>query len=714
MNLKELSLEEVYTSRRDLHLVNDFFIPCLSNSNKYDRLSGYFSSNIFFIIFEGIKKFVDNGGVIRLILGTLPDKEIEILNNETLCNVLLKDFYDDLKNIDKLKNGDHLKLLAWMVKNRRISIRIAIILNEDKEIGSREDIIKAYRNGIMHQKIGIFHDDKGNTVTFSGSVNETFSGWVKNSEEFKVFTNWDGSKIWFSDYRKFERYWRKKEPTLKIIPLPDKILEELENNAPEKLKPETFESIDVFCKNMRKIEDKESDDIEIKETEDWKLDSDGTPKIERFSFWDHQISAVSEWVKNNFKGILKMATGSGKTYTAIKCAYELNRLFENLLIIVLVPTKYLIEQWKGDVSKFSKNYISISSETKEDWRDAIAHFPDTKKLDHFFLISTVKLFYLHLADYLSNNKILEKMKVLLIADEVHTMGQNKIKNKLKEIPKINNVLGLSATPQRYFDKIGSEFIFDYFGKIIKKYSIHDGQNDGHLAKYHYHLFFCSFNKKEYKDYQRITKEMGKYNSDDEEARKTFKDMATARARILKQCASKLNTLEAIIQDIKKKKRTFHLVIYGYKIEQLRRIREILKKHNLDGEYFIGSTPTDDRKILLKNSDKKRINALLAVKCLNEGIDLPSLSVGIVISNSKNPIESIQRRGRLLRAPKNKPDVLIYDYLVFPPSGEKSDKDLIENQLERIGYFIRDAINYNEQERVIYEKTELFLPKYDDI
>ena len=176
MGLKDINLKPAYYSDED-DLLRVFYIPVLSNSVKYDRIAGYFSSNALAIAAKGIAKFIESGGKIRMIANVFLSEE----DQEAIKGALIEKENEVLAEIinleDELKK-DHIRMLGWMVKNSLLEIKIAVV-----------------KNGVEHQKTGILEDTNGNIVSFCGSDNETVKGWLYNDEQFHVFRNWvDGDE----------------------------------------------------------------------------------------------------------------------------------------------------------------------------------------------------------------------------------------------------------------------------------------------------------------------------------------------------------------------------------------------------------------------------------------------------------------------------------------------------------------------------------------
>ena len=171
MGLRDIEIKPVYYSDED-NLLQDFYIPVLSEAVRYDRIAGYFSSNSLAIAAKGIANFINAGGTIRLIANVVLSTEDQEAIKEAILNKE-KEILIEIENLEDRLKRDHISMLGWMLQKDLLEIKISVV-----------------KNGIEHQKVGILEDVAGNIVSFSGSDNETVSGWLRNNEQFHVFCSW--------------------------------------------------------------------------------------------------------------------------------------------------------------------------------------------------------------------------------------------------------------------------------------------------------------------------------------------------------------------------------------------------------------------------------------------------------------------------------------------------------------------------------------------
>ena len=278
VNLTELALNNSYDSDVD-NVLLDFYVPALSISSNYFRLSGFFSSTSLAVASKGISGLIKNNGQIRLVTGAKFSKEdIDAIKNayENPEELLQKNFFSELDHLENEFIRDHVRALGWMIANKKLKIKIALVVDS---LGLPLEYNKALAKGIFHQKVGILEDSEGNKISFSGSDNETGFGWKNNIEEFKVFRSWveTEKQYFFTDLSKFEKFWNGKAKRTKIIDIPVAIKDRLIEISPS--------------------------DIEELKLERW-----NKRRTYPITFRDYQEEAISSWLNNKKQGIFEMAT----------------------------------------------------------------------------------------------------------------------------------------------------------------------------------------------------------------------------------------------------------------------------------------------------------------------------------------------------------------------------------------------------------------------
>lgn len=294
--------------------------------------------------------------------------------------------------------------------------------------------------------------------------------------------------------------------------------------------------------------------------------------------------------------------------------------------------------------------------------------------------------------------------IMVVADEAHNLGSPTYLNAL---PK-NAVyrLGLTATPLRHNDEEGTEALFDYFGDAVFEFSLKDAIEAGYLTKYEYHPFVCKFNYEEYQDYKAIiaklqNEEQSKFDAENE------------MEELLGGVSNKLVILRKELQRLKNCNQLQHTLIYcgsHTDDEGSRQIEKVLGMlgHELKvkARKFTATESLDERKKILDEFACCELEAIVAIKCLDEGVDVPATKQAFVISSTSNPREFIQRRGRVLRRYPGKDMAVIYDFIVTPPDGEESNPILIEKEVKRGLEYNSLAENKEENESLLLNLADM--------
>ncbi len=676
MSLKDVHLKHCYDSDED-DILNDFYIPALENACKYYRLAGFFNSKSLAIAARGIQGLVKNNGEMKLVTGAILSKEdVEAIREgiEDPEKAIEKMMIKDLDEIEDKFVKDHVRALGWLVANKKLEIKIAIPVDDSN---LPLDMESAERSGIFHQKIGILEDEEGNVVSFSGSENETATSWQNNIEEFKVFRSWIEAERQYleADLKRFYKFWNGTATRTKIFDIPEAIREKL-----IKIAPRDFDEL-----NLDKWRTKWKKPIRLR---------------------DYQEEAIEKWIENDKKGIFEMATGTGKTFTALGCLDRILKEEKKLVTVIACPYSHLIHQWDKEIDKFNlriDRIIADSSNPK--WKRELADYLLDIKIglrDRLIVLTTHDTFPKE--DFIKIIKT-STAKLFLIVDEVHGIGAPIRKNGL--IEDYIYRLGLSATPRRWLDLEGTEYIFRYFGKTVFSFPLKKAIDKGFLVPYEYHPVFVDLEPDEMERYKILTNKIAKMYSrstDDEKKKEILSMLLINRRKIIREARKKYDALREILESLGD---ISHCIIYcsENQINNVKRL--LLEMKMLDFHTFTmeeGTKPLkelgglSEREDILKKFEEGKYSILLAIKCLDEGVDIPPAKIGIIMSSSGNPRQYIQRRGRLLRKYPNKRKAIIYDIIVGVPT-EDLPQELIDiekrvfyKELERYKEFAESSLN----------------------
>jgi len=686
MGLKLVPLKKTYSSDFD-DILKDFYIPALSSAIEYCRLAGFFSSTSLAIAARGIKGLIDNHGIMKMIVcPKLTKDDVKAITDakENPEKYLEGKMSEELFRLDDGFIRDHVLALGWMVANGNLEIKVAIVCDEKNSPLSHDDI---EASGIFHQKVGILKDKEGNIVTFSGSVNETASGWLGNIEEFKVFRSWIPSEedYAYADLEKFNRFWNDFAPRIKTFEIPLAVRKGLIEMAPKNI-----------------------EDIHL---ERW---YERTVK-KAFKLRPYQENAIRAWLNNNGRGIFEMATGTGKTLTALGCADRIFQKKSKSLVIITCPFQHLVSQWIDEIRNYGLDCDHlIEAHGGTQWKDTLSDSLADLYLGNILraiVVTTHDTFssgdFIHI---IQNN--LGNIPTLLIADEVHGLGAPKLRNGLIEEYKYR--LGLSATPKRWFDDSGTQKLYCFFGDTVFEFSLMDAvtkidPSTGRtfLTPFKYIPEFVSLTEEEREEYFQKNKKiiMRYYQSKNEERDEVLERLLFSRANIVKNAVEKYKILERILDQI-----NTHTIIYCTP-QQIKKVMEIVRKKGFICHSFTmkeSATPAkkyggvSERSLILTNFQEGKYQVLIAMRCLDEGVDIPPAKTAILMASSGNPREYIQRIGRVIRRHPDKPEAIIFDIIVvpslnanLPPEIANLERSIFSKELKRYEYIAKIAINRGE-------------------
>lgn len=706
MSLRELVLNTEYRSSIAL-TSRDFYAPILKVASKYDRAVGFFSSSSLVHIAEGLLPFVNNGGIIRLVASPILSKEdVEAIKHgyEKRESVISEAIMRELYEPKNFRDSERLNLLANLIADGRLDIKIALVENN--------------RNyGIYHEKMGIFFDDEGNKIAFSGSNNETYTGMDINYEAFDVFCSWENevdAKRADAKADAFEKIWNGLDPKVSIYVLPEVKESILERYMRAKVDYQLFDEKDF----------EPTDDLLVVEKENGDDSVYGARVPEDVNLHPYQEDAIDVWQKKGFHGIFDMATGTGKTYTGLGAIARLSEFLEDKLAVFIVcPYQHLVEQWKEDIVRFGMNpIVGYGAIPVKQWKIKLSDAVRNQKLKvrkrEFFCFVTTNATFA--GDFVQEQIRKIKGNALLVVDEAHNFGADYLRCLLSE--KFDYRLALSATLDRHGDPEGTQALYDYFGDKCIEYTLDRAIAENKLTKYKYYPIIVSLSEDEraaYADYSRqIAKCLIKGKNGKLKLSEKGKKIALIRARLVAGAINKIEALEKVITPYKEDK---HILVYcgatkvldpdkestevdDDDLRQIDIVTDLLgNKMKMKVSQFTSNESIEERAILKKEfAAGDTLQALIAIKCLDEGVNIPSIRTAFILASTTNPKEYIQRRGRVLRLADGKDYAEIYDFITLPrPLDEvsslteeemKRELTLIKNELCRAEEFARIAMN----------------------
>lgn len=660
MSFLDVEIKPEYRSRLD-NVMKDFYIPVLKQAVLYKRAVGFFSSSALLEMSAGLCGLVKNGGKIQLIASPrLSAEDIEAINeglrrrDEVIEEALIR----ELTAPTGPQEVARLNLLSNLIASGVLEIKIAF-LETDNTVG------------MFHEKMGLMYDADNNIIAFSGSMNESFNAFRQNYEAVDVFTSWsrDEDRV-LAKQSAFNAMWNDYEPSIRVREFPQ-VSDLIVSRYLVDRTPNLELDDSIICDEGRAIA---------------KRDTPAGPHIPSFvKMRPYQIEAINSWAKQGYRGIFDMATGTGKTYTALAALATLYKATnQKLAVFIVCPYQHLVEQWKDDIVAFGmKPIICYSASSQKNWKERLKTAATGFNIgvqNHFCVVSTNATFS---GEYVQS--IVKKMRgnVVLVIDEAHNFGADHLSTTLMDNMKYR--LALSATIDRHGDPEGTQKLYEYFGEKCIEYTLKDAIDNKMLTPYFYHPVVVSLNEAELEEYLDLTAKIRRNVHADKHGKVVLSEYAKMllikRARLVSGAAEKITVLRDLMQDYRHDNHmlvycgatTMHDVDYKEGTAHIEDIRQIdLVADMLGNEFgmrvskFTSEEDAAERERIKKDFDAgDHLQAVVAIRCLDEGVNIPSIKTAFIMASSTNPKEYVQRRGRVLRLFKGKNYAVIYDFITLP-------------------------------------------------
>ena len=707
-----------------------FFNDGLMNSTEFDLKLGYFSSAAISVLADGFATFISRGGFMRLIINHIVSpKDKEAITDGLMGNVI---DCTDLSNFQYLKTTfddyqeQFFRCLAYMISKKRIDIRI---------------IKPRGKKGIAHTKTGQFRD--GDSVTaFTGSANFTISGLFNNIEDINIVRS-DSLDVMVQNRiakqkKDFDSIMFGEKKGIDYLS-PKDLVEAISCNYGDS---DIEELLDVEAqlhriRKERAIREKKRineacENIEIE------------PQFPFEAPFPYQTKALEEWKNNGYKGLFNMATGTGKTITSLNCLLSLYEETGCYKAIILVPTIPLVDQWEKECRKFYYEKIyKVSS--KSDWKSSITRLTRAELLypdrNSYIVISTYASFVRE-ATFERLSEL--SLDTLLIADEAHNMGSSSCLKLLNKIPYVKRI-GLSATPERQFDEIGNQAICSFFGCSLNAYTfsftMKEAIDKDYLCHYRYYPYIVELNEEEMDAYKELSAKIAKFYNPDEDhfsSNQLLTALLLKRKRIIHKALNKLEVFKRLVTEIYAQRHNLsYLLVYvpegvderdqeftyasdsdldtdvgQEQISLINQYTDIIANVNEHITVEEVTSKSQNREESLWRFATGETEVLTAMKCLDEGVDVPRTEMAIFCASTGNPRQFVQRRGRILRTHKDKPLAYIYDLVVVPKTEKDSpyfnmERSMLKKELERVIDFASLSTNSSYAEKVLYDTINYY-------
>ena len=693
LGLRDIEWQTTYSTDKD-NIVADFYHPCLERSTAYWRAVGYFSSKVLALISPAIEQFYDQNGKMRIVaspalseedrtaIQTAHKKRAEgdqLQNDETVIACLRR--YLDHSRLESSEERLRLQLLSGMIRDGLLDLRIAVRAHDNGDVG------------LYHEKIGVFADVHGDYVTFNGSPNETWSGWARNAESFALHRSWGpetGHAL--SERSLFQHTWEEQRPGVLLFQLNDAVISELF---------ERFPPLDP-------------DDVKRKGLSSFRLPYSSSREVPYLGLTypdslanglrDYQQKCIEDWFSAGCRGTFALATGTGKTVIALaasrRFAEEHARNGESTLVLVIVPTKDLAEQWQRNARKFNFQ-TTICNSDSPGWPDklkvAVSGLQGSKPGVWCAIVT---------ADTMAGDRWeplsvgIDRLEgnLLVVGDEMHSLGTRRRLGSLpsRDGPSVGRI-GLSATPRRHNDEEGTEDLLDYFGGSLASIDIAEAIQLGALAPYSYNPVIVHLSEDEQEEFDRLSREIGKAwqssAGDDEKFYRIAGRHLSERCKLQSHAEEKT---QKGLELVKAGQSCGYQILYTGegahpltgKIQMNHFVGE-LRRAEMSANKYDYQTSAEQRRMNLDMFRSGDLDVLVAMKCLDEGIDIPEARRGVILASTQNPRQFVQRRGRLLRNAPGKESADLVDVLCLPArlpdrasQAYRSERNLVAREMTR--------------------------------
>jgi superfamily II DNA or RNA helicase len=658
MSLQDLNLDSQYSSS-SANLISDFLAPAISVCKQYDRAAGYFNSSLFALAPAAWSDFFLKDGNMRLLTSVQLSPSDAIVATESPNEPidLRGAFLDTWASLTKTDEGwKTARLLRALVGSGRLELRVA-----------------AFRKprGLFHDKLGILTSTDDSSVSFTGSANETLSAWsgLANHESFDVFRSWiasDADRV-LAHKKRFSDYWNGQSDGLQVFS-GEELKDVIVGTGPE----EQLE--DVLTDIRSELE------LAIPSL------SKRHHRPRKIVFRPYQIEAVENWELSGRRGIISFATGGGKTIAALEIIRRWSESGNPTLI--LVPSEILVTQWLKEIAGFfaEARVLRADSRSPVSWRPNLAAFLGSRREGPPRIVVTT---YTTTSLPAFARAIPSPTQFLLVGDEVHRFGAENTRRIRHQINP-SATLGLSATPVRNRDDEGSDSIFDFFGPALEpEYSLNRAISEGNLVPYKFSFTTARLSSEEQRDWNNLSAKIARLVGSDSkpnELSPAAQKLLIDRARIAKVASAKVALAAEILNS------NFNAgdrwLVYCETQAHLESVKQEVKRvlPRIPVMTYTSINEVEHAQVL--HSFEASGGILLAIRCLDEGVDIPLINKALIISSSQSRREFIQRRGRILRHHPTKHKAELFDFLMQTSDGEI----LMPAELERLIDFAGDAIN----------------------
>jgi superfamily II DNA or RNA helicase len=694
LELLKQNMKRRYRNGPD-NIGRDLVAPCLKNSSLYRRGTGFFSSGALVAYAFAMDNLVSDKTKIEIICSpVVHDQELlRTLNNNLTAEqkkITLQRLTDKIVleavgyQMDNKRRDYKNNLLAYLIAKNILEIRFAVPINF-----SEVDFLSepSLTNNLYHVKTGYFHLTDSSIVGFDGSFNESDAGHQYHVDQTQVWRSWEhnDSERLADIVEQVDSDWSGTNKFIQVF----------------KISAETMQLVKSIATAQRPTR------------QDEKLPSHGPLEVSKPAndvneLRHYQEQALKQWKDADYHGILAMATGTGKTRTAIEAIVRFRKENNRGLVVITVPYIPLAIQWIDELGKKLISTIKVF-DSKENWESRVQNLFASHSSSSAASIPTLPVLVCVNKTFKNTpfQKLIARLQGksgarLLVVDECHHFNKSQQITKLPQ--SFQYRLGLSATP---YESEEPKNLEKYFGETVYEFSISKAITEGYLSPYYYNPILIEFTENEAQKFVETAKKIQMKNisetdSEDSEVESNV-GAYDELDRILETVVGKLTKLESVLKTIELKKFTLFYCGEGYirfddgeRLRQVDSLTRLLDKLNWRVGRITSEESQSERQMTFDNLRQGNIDAIASIRVLDEGVDIPDCRQAFILASQRSERQGIQRRGRILRNSTGKTSASLFDFIIVGPKLSNSELEkLYSRELKRARLFAGDAINKSE-------------------
>lgn len=374
-----------------------------------------------------------------------------------------------------------------------------------------------------------------------------------------------------------------------------------------------------------------------------------------------QAEALAAWDGAGRRGVVEAATGTGKTAVALVAAERMRREFgTSLRVVVVVPTIALASQWREAMTRELGVHRSLVGELHSGERSEFSS-------GSHVLVTVINSARNTLQDRIASWRR-QGLQVLLVVDECHRAGSDH--NARVVDTEATATLGLSATPERA-DRGHATLVYPGLGNPVYRYPVLTALDDGVLAPLQSINLYVDFTTDESvvwnqqgrdlgqaiqvlesrypgttSDVERMWKRIGELAKDEVPEAMRVVALLARRADVLAKAENRQKCLVAVLDWLAANDE--RVIVFHERITQAVATERLLVARGVASMLDHSQLRRSERSTGLGRFKRGQARALVAVRSLDEGIDVPDASIAVIASGSRSPRQRIQRLGRILR------------------------------------------------------------------